>query len=1110
MATGLEALGAASAVLQVISFAGSVIPLCYKIYDGKLMPENGLEEYASQMIHAARRVQTRCQVMPQGTPDEKKLVDVAQKCMDAAKDLQAEALLVTSLCQKGKLSKAIHGAFRASRHKSSILQLEKALQGCKETMEMQLLLKLCTQSDAIKHQQSHGFQGLESDVKALVSQIAQGYTKMEDLIKTEQSTTRDVIKWEAKTTRQEVNTHVASEVQALGARAVSDNQHERLLKSLKPDEMNQRYHDVMDSEDASFELVFLSYERTTRGECNDLSSSEHQDWETSSSDLDSEYDPAKIDEISQTWSCFSSWLQSDSDEIFWIQGKPGSGKSTLMKFVVDNDNTKQLLHSWSPCTKLLSHFFWKIGSAPQNSIKGLLCSLLHSLLSGRSDTIDRVLSRFGGSSSKDSYHDWSVRELEAVLLSIMEKDAGPACIFIDGLDEISDKDGCSRLMDLVEKLNACKKVKVCVSSRPETQLVQRLEAAGALSLRLEDLTRPEMRAHVNKELERFQTRGHITSTLQNELTEMLLRKAEGVFLWLFLATNSLINGIQNDDDEATLLQRLEALPGELELLYAEMWERLNANNSVYRETAGRYFRYVIASRPGVVVIPKRSDYKFWADFTLAEVALAEGVDVRKLLPPGANDISLADLKSICETTADNIRKRCAGLLQLGPGLLHISIGEVEYPGEVKFLTQKPGFIHRTVHDFLVETEAGQRILNYKHDPSLSTDTNVKLVKCTICPAITLHREFGLRVRASELINHLARWMRHGGDQKAITGMLPIIQGLYEEGIFGNNRRLGFLALLVSESPYFDDFIISSLEQTSPLSATANEVLFKAVAKQRGMKTMGLIQRITSLGADPHAIGPTRFTHLHWDLSSLQQYTTFELFLGDSLSRLVYGSPHDVSARVDIIDMMARTCQTWHKKMLFTGRIREDGSDIPVIASKLSDLPSCYHLADGDVGIVYEVDLQFLLARFLAAADLAQVLTGSSRLHELANTFTDPFVRIRYVYHHNEDGSFGWHRVLDQKPFHVLISALLNPGHDKHLSLKDLHARLDGKRNTEIIEEKTALVDLAQEAQEFLKLEDFDKPPTYGTRRHKRLGQGVQTQRYTEDTESEQELALSTT
>jgi tRNA U34 5-carboxymethylaminomethyl modifying GTPase MnmE/TrmE len=48
----------------------------------------------------------------------------------------------------------------------------------------------------------------------------------------------------------------------------------------------------------------------------------------------------------QSTSNFPSWLQSGND-IYWIEGKPGSGKSTLINFLISNHKTTGLLRRWS-------------------------------------------------------------------------------------------------------------------------------------------------------------------------------------------------------------------------------------------------------------------------------------------------------------------------------------------------------------------------------------------------------------------------------------------------------------------------------------------------------------------------------------------------------------------------------------------------------------------------------------------------------------------------------------------------------------------------------------------------------------------------------------------
>lgn len=79
----------------------------------------------------------------------------------------------------------------------------------------------------------------------------------------------------------------------------------------------------------------------------------------------------------------TQWLQKGSG-VFWIHGKPASGKSTLMKFLYTDPRTSELLHasSWKSGTRLitLSFFFHHRGTIVQRSFEGLLRSLVSQIL----------------------------------------------------------------------------------------------------------------------------------------------------------------------------------------------------------------------------------------------------------------------------------------------------------------------------------------------------------------------------------------------------------------------------------------------------------------------------------------------------------------------------------------------------------------------------------------------------------------------------------------------------------------------------------------------------------------------------------------------------------
>ncbi|KAI1412373.1 hypothetical protein F5Y13DRAFT_200005 [Hypoxylon sp. FL1857] len=79
----------------------------------------------------------------------------------------------------------------------------------------------------------------------------------------------------------------------------------------------------------------------------------------------------------------SQWLQRGRG-IFWISGKPGSGKSTLMKFLLRDPRTSELLHHWHPMSSarqiIASFFFHYRGNLVQKSFEGLLRSIILQIL----------------------------------------------------------------------------------------------------------------------------------------------------------------------------------------------------------------------------------------------------------------------------------------------------------------------------------------------------------------------------------------------------------------------------------------------------------------------------------------------------------------------------------------------------------------------------------------------------------------------------------------------------------------------------------------------------------------------------------------------------------
>ena len=308
-------------------------------------------------------------------------------------------------------------------------------------------------------------------------------------------------------------------------------------------------------------------------------------------------------------SVFARWLSSFSG-LFWINGKAGSGKSTMMKFLFECPETHSRLDTWAGDRKLVisRHFFWNAGTPIQKSFQGLLQAICYDIFRTCPGLLPLLCKERWASISgktcllpKDHVTDtWSESEMATMIRQIGESDlisdGRATCLFIliDGLDEYYGQH--DELSNAIIALSQLQNIKICVSSRPWNVFKQYFSELSMdhRCLVLQDLTKDDIAEYVRNRLEenrvflKMLQRDDRCSQLAIEITE----KADGVFLWVFLVINELLKSLGNHDDYETLLRGLRKIPPGLEPYFKYMFDNLD---QFYKSETARIFRAAIVS-----------------------------------------------------------------------------------------------------------------------------------------------------------------------------------------------------------------------------------------------------------------------------------------------------------------------------------------------------------------------------------------------------------------------------------------------------------------------------------------------------------------------------------
>ncbi|KAK0652739.1 hypothetical protein B0T16DRAFT_347197, partial [Cercophora newfieldiana] len=309
---------------------------------------------------------------------------------------------------------------------------------------------------------------------------------------------------------------------------------------------------------------------------------------------------------------FTTWLQTKKSDVFWITGKPGSGKSTLMKYITAVSGVKLDSHlaTWAGGQPPLwgGYYFWDAGNNPlQKSEEGMMRTLLHQCLQKRPDLLPIVTGRRYAWYSAFGNHffeapTWDHLELRDTLLRLAAESGKSfrLALFVDGLDEFSgDRPS---LISAIKALNAANEIKVCVSSRPWTEFADALGQSPSLAM--QTLTQADILAFIRNQLEAcpgFLERKATSPKAAERLVREIAQGADGVFLWVSIVVRCSVGLLTAGKTMPEVLSFVLSLTPDMSELYAKIWSTVEPE---WMDTSSRLFQLKIATM-GIVRLDAR-------------------------------------------------------------------------------------------------------------------------------------------------------------------------------------------------------------------------------------------------------------------------------------------------------------------------------------------------------------------------------------------------------------------------------------------------------------------------------------------------------------------------
>ncbi len=296
---------------------------------------------------------------------------------------------------------------------------------------------------------------------------------------------------------------------------------------------------------------------------------------------------------------YHDWRDSNCSSLLWISGDPGSGKSVLSKYLVDQAFPSA---SYTTC-----YFFFRDDSSEQRESKYAICALLHQLFVYKPGLLEHALSavRENGDKLQQLFLTlWTI-----LLGALSNPSAGRVILILDALDECEESPRNALLTKLrnfyteqANRSNASTIVKILVTSRPyhniESQFNDLLRSVPIIRVAGEDETAAigrEIGLVIKAQVQGSASTLDLEPRIRDYLEERLSSMTHHNYLWPILVLEEIRSAYAVTKKQIDTV--VDRLPGSIDAAYSAILD-----HSTDIPLAKRLLHIVLAAKRPLTVL----------------------------------------------------------------------------------------------------------------------------------------------------------------------------------------------------------------------------------------------------------------------------------------------------------------------------------------------------------------------------------------------------------------------------------------------------------------------------------------------------------------------------